>query len=128
MTNGVKGEVSLAAGGETYRMQFSVNGLVALEDALGVGVTDLGAQMQAPRIRVLRTLVWAALQEHHPDVDEAEAGRIMTAAGGLAVTPKILEAFRLAFPEAAKGTANPPKPPAKGRGCLTKGRASAGTG
>lgn len=122
MTNGVKGEVSLAAGGETYTLQFSVNGLVALEDALGVGVTAIGAQLQAPTIRVLRTLVWAALQEHHPEVDERQAGAIIDAAGGLPiVAPKILKAFRLAFPEAAKGTANPPKPPAKGR-------AKAGTG
>jgi hypothetical protein len=144
MVNPIRGEVSLPAGDETFTLRFSANALVDLEDALGMGIVAIGAEMtswasQPARIRfkTIRAVVWAGLQEHHPErleggaanpdgVDLRRAGDIIVAAGGIEpVTSKISEAFARAFPAPETKGARPPKPEAATNGT---GAASSPTG
>lgn len=89
---------SLKAGGESYKLRFSTNAIIEFEEAYGDSVMAFGQKMNAgvpdengnvdpnaPQIRFkeLRLLVWAALQEHHEDISEKEAGAIIDKAGGM---------------------------------------------
>lgn len=144
MANPHKGEVALAAAGATYMLVYSADALCQLEDLLGRGIIDISLEImswgpkldaegrplpetpdaalkrvQAIRMTTVRALLWAGLQEHHPDVDLKAAGTLMIAAGGLdGVMPKIGAAFALAFPEAETSAAHPPqrRPARTGRG------------
>lgn len=118
MTNPIKGEVRLNAGGQSYVLVFGANAMVVLETALDLSLNQIVALFQNDvRITTLRAMLWAALQDHYPDTTEIEAGRIMDAAGLEQVGQKIGEAFTLALPkEDAKGAARPPKPTKAGTG------------
>lgn len=128
--NTVKGEVSFNAEGQTYRLAFSTNALIALEERLDKTVAEIGAMFEQPlRLAHLRILLWAGLSDHH-DVPELEAGRLMDAVGIDKVGELIGRAFVLAFPddeEGAKDGERPRKPAAKkaagtGKGSTRSGR------
>lgn len=105
----LKGEVGFTAGDMAYTLAFTINALCVLEDRLGVGVAEIGAQMgQSMRISTLRTVFWAGLIAHH-DLTEEQAGDIITLVGTAETAQLIAKAFSSAFPEAAKGTARPQK-------------------
>lgn len=118
MSNPLKGEVRLLAGGQSFVLVFGANAMVTLETALDLSLNQIVALFQSDiRITTLRTMLWAALQDRHPEVSELEAGRIMDQAGLEQVGEKIGEAFTLALPkEDAKGSARPPKPGRSGTG------------
>lgn len=118
MSNPIKGEVRLLAGSQSYVLVFGANAMVALESALDMSLNQIVNLFKADiRIGTLRTMLWAALQDRHPEVDERQAGLIMDEAGLDQVGEKIGEAFSLALPkEDAKGAARPPKPGKSGTG------------
>jgi hypothetical protein len=100
MANRLKGEVTVEADGTTYTLVYSVNALCELEDKLGESVADIGSlAAKGKRFSTIRTVFWAGLQDHHPDVDLKEAGRIITAMGIEKADAAVAEAFGLAFPE-----------------------------
>lgn len=110
MANEHRGQVALG----DYTLSFSVNALCDLEDALGKSVariaTDLADESNV-KMSTVRTLVWAALRDHHGDVDLTEAGKIATAAGMVPAMAAVGEAFALAFPKPSgkEGKENPLK-------------------
>lgn len=116
MANPHRGGVSLQAGGATYTLSFSVNALCELEAQMGgTPMPKIAASLQSAdgvSMSMVRTLVWAALRDHHRDVDERGAGDIVSDAGIEPVMEAIGEAFQLAFPQGG-GDARPQK--AKGR-------------
>ena len=101
MANRTRGEVSFKAGDATYTLQFSINAICDLEEALDLPVEQIAEMFDggSVRMRDVRTFIWAGLREHHPDIEEREAGRIATEVGVDAVIEKVGEAFRAAFPE-----------------------------
>lgn len=118
MANPHLGEVPLTVDGEVYKISFSLNAMCELEDAFGQPLLAVIADLQEAqadprklRVSVLRTLVWGALQDHHPDIDEKAAGRLAGRAGLPNVMAAILEAIQLAFPQSKPGAKpkNPPK-------------------
>lgn len=126
--NSVKGEVSFEAEGQTYRLAFTANALIALEERLDKTVAEIGAMFEQPlRLAHLRILFWAGLSDHH-EVPELEAGRLMDAVGIDKVGELIGRAFVLAFPEEeAEGSARPQTPAVKktagtGKGSTRSGR------
>jgi len=114
--NSVKGEVKFSAGGQTYRLVFSANALIALEERFDKTVAEIGAMFEQPlRLAHLRILFWAGLSDHH-DLPELEAGRLMGEVGIDKVGELIGRAFVLAFPEEQEGAKDgerPQKPAAK---------------
>ena len=116
MGNPMKGEVDFVAGDMAYTLVFSINALCSLEERLGVGVAEIGAQMgESMRIGTLRTIFWAGLVTRH-DVTEEQAGDIITQIGPNEASQLIGKAFAAAFPEAAKGTGRPQKAAGLGTG------------
>ena len=110
MANQNRGEVALSVGDQSYKLSFSVNALCELEDALDMPVSKIaellndGANL---RLSIVRTVIWAALQDHHEGIELKQAGMIATEGGIPTVMNKIGEAFQLAFPKGG----NAPRPP-----------------
>ncbi len=117
MANPHRGQVSLG----DYTLSFSVNALCELEELLDQPMMEIVAAMQAPdkmRMKTVRAMFWAALRDHHDDIDIHGAGAIVTDVGMTVAMSKVGEAFRLAFPTAKAGAEGKPKAnprPAKAR-------------
>lgn len=108
MANPVKGEVAFEAAGRPYTLSFSVNALCELEEALGLSVARISEVMgddNSVSLRNVRALVWAGLRDHHPEVTQVEAGRLIDAVGIAEAVGLVGRAFMLAFPqEDARGS------------------------
>lgn len=74
--------------GKSYRLELTINGIVALEELLStkdqmVMYGDVVNSATTGSVKHQRAFFWAALQEHHPEVTLKEAGRLLQALGGL---------------------------------------------
>ncbi len=113
MSNPHKGELSFATGGKTFTFVFSINAVCALEDELGMGVNAIAAMLSDPkqmRLGLMRSLFRCGLSDNHPDVDDAEAGRLMSALGAADAMRLVGDAFRLAFPAEEHDSVPPQQP------------------
>lgn len=111
MANKHRGEVSLQALGQTWKLRFSTNSLCELEEQAGEPLQSLAGKMDNPetaRIGTLRAILWAGLLDNHEGITLRQAGDIIDDLGTADAGAKIGEAFQLAFPE-ADGKANPPR-------------------
>ena len=98
MTNDVlpnpqKGEVKLEIAGTQYTFRITTNAMAALEGVINISLFDLVRKLNTGTYRVgeVRALIWAALQDEHPDVSLAHAGKLIDAAGGLEGLTALLE-------------------------------------
>lgn len=108
MANAVKGEASFDADGQAYTLVLNINALCEAEDALGMSIDAILARYGTGlSVKLVRGLIWAALQEKHP-CDVKEAGRIIDAAGFLEAKAALEKAFVASMPE-APADENPPK-------------------
>ena len=100
MANPHRGQVSLRAGDADYTLSLSVNAMCEIEDRTQKGILDIVSEFQKKSIRftTLRLLFWAALQDHHPEIDIRQAGDIISIAGNSQAFEAIGRAFQLAFP------------------------------
>lgn len=130
-----KGEVQFSAGGKNYTLRFSIDAICALEGETGRGIVALISELQDPdkmSLRLARQVLWAGLQEHHPELTVKEAGELIPKAGGML---KVMEtfgaAFSAAFPQEKDDSPRPQKAgsPRNGTGphSTVPGVASGGT-
>lgn len=104
MANKEVGEVKLVAKGATYTLRFGSYAIASLETELDRPMLGIALELEDENKRRMKTLVaalWAALQEHHPDVDMRKAYSILDDAGFTEAGNKIAECLNLAFPDAA---------------------------
>lgn len=103
MANPHRGEVTLEAGGATYRLAYTTNAMCELEDATGEPlariVDRLNDPANPPGVKTLRLLLWAALIEHQDGMTVKDAGGICDAIGMTEVGDVIGRALAAAFPE-----------------------------
>ena len=117
MANASRGSVALQAGDTAYTLSFSINALCELEDVFGMPPAQVGKLFDdetKTSMKDVRKLIMVGLHDHHPELDEKQAGTIGTQAGMNVTMEAIGKAFALAFPEAPE-TANPPKAKASSR-------------
>lgn len=111
MGNATRGIVTVTdADGTPFKLQFSANAMCEIEDAKKCGILQFVGQMEKAGDGVLMTdlrlLVWAALQEHHEGATVRDAGRLITAMGGLGPAVEVIAAMvSAAFPDASEGEA-----------------------
>lgn len=111
--NPLRGETPLVVGDATYTLVLDYNGLCILGDRLDLGIKAIVAKLsQDIRPSFLRAMLWAALQQRHPEVTELEAGALIGEAGHDAVEAAILAAFTNGFPR--REDANAPADPLPG--------------
>lgn len=114
---------ALKVKGKNYRIRFTTNAIVELEDAMNrtrfpgereIGLPQLAGMFQRGdfTVKQLRTTLWAGLlTEHDGEIDEKEAGEILDAAPSYeAVLDPLAEALKARF-----GGPSAPKPNANGR-------------
>lgn len=111
--NPAKGEAKLGG----FTLLFDFNALCSLEAATGRPASELFASLapgpngEDPTVSfsLFRTLIWAGLQAHHPDMSEAAAGNLIQSAGGPQEAANALAgAFTAMAPTGGAG-ARPPK-------------------
>jgi hypothetical protein len=115
MSNPQRGHVTLTADGAAYRLQLTLNALACLQGETGLSLKALVAKLQEQGDDVDFTLVaviiWAAMQDHHPDMTLADVMRLNADGGLEAMTDVIQKLFVLAFPKASAAGAAGKKPP-----------------
>ena len=108
------GDVSFEAGGQTYRLRYSINALCDMEEALGMGVRDFYRLVSSGDLRMthVRGAFWAGLRQHQPSITKAQAGDIIQALGGVDAATELLgEALTRAFPPVVPGEGGGSNPP-----------------
>lgn len=107
MANPQRGEKSFEAFGKTWTLRLDINALCALEDALGYGTDDLKNKMTDPsaqKIRIMRTLMWAALTSRHSDITQEKAGEIIGEIGIPQAMDMLLGCLNASFEEKGNAT------------------------
>ncbi len=102
MANVHKGEVGFDLEGKPYTLRFSANALCELEDALDCGINAVAAQLSKPeslRLKTVRAVFWAGLQDRHPQVTLQEAGEMVTALTLQGALGLIGQGLSAAFPQ-----------------------------
>lgn len=114
MSNPHKGEVAFESWDEKYKLSFSANALVELEEALGKTVQEISTEFMEPdkfRMKNLRVAFWAGLLDHQPDTDMTAAKRALSGLNAIEAVALVTKAFGLAFPSNEGGDdARPPQP------------------
>lgn len=117
MANPLRGVVATRVGGLDYRLEFTIDVMCALEARLETTATAIVERMgKDDSLGFLRTMLWASLREHHPELDEREAGELLREVGGADLKVKVLAAFVAAWPSreaAADGDVPPRKRPTR---------------
>lgn len=98
MANAKRGQVSFAALGQTFTLQFTANALCGLETAAGIKAPELPMILAAPSVTMLRYLMQFGLISHHPHITADKAGEVMDEVGFKAAAEAIGRALELAFP------------------------------
>jgi hypothetical protein len=101
MANPLKGEVALQVGGTTYTLRLATNAIVSAETLLDKGVGEIAAMLQDPasfRLGTARALLFAALQERHPEITLEGAGELIGDVGIPKIVSTLAASMRAAFP------------------------------
>jgi len=104
-TNPKRGDVSFEAGGKTYTLRYNHRALVKLETALGKGLMQVIAEMGKPdtmRLGTTVALLWAGLQQHHPEMTQDQAIDILDEIDG--GVPTVIAVIDQAFGKAFEST------------------------
>ena len=101
MANALRGEASFEAGGRTYHLKYDWNAAAEFEEAAGRPLSDalLDVAREKLSAKSLRAMLWAGLQEHHPEVTLKEAGRLIDRIGRREAQRVMGVALRYFFPE-----------------------------
>lgn len=105
MANKLKGEVDLEAGGKNYALVYTHDALIELEDQLDRGIVAILKEIQEwskdpdkIRLGMVRSLLWAGLRKHHPEIDLIAAGELIADAGGIGKVMTVVgEGMRRSF-------------------------------
>ena len=101
MANPFRGESTFEVDGRAHRVRFSWNSAAIYEEAAGKPLSDALLDIAREKLsaRSLRAMIWAGLQEHHPDVTLSDAGRLIDAMGRVEAQRVMAVALRYYFPE-----------------------------
>jgi hypothetical protein len=116
VANALRGEAEFTVDGRAYKVRYSWNSAADFEDALqGRALSDalLDVAKQRLSAKSLRAMLWAGLQENHPEVTLKEAGDLIGRMGRREAQRVMGAALRYYFPELEEGKdPDPPKPAA----------------
>lgn len=131
MANPHRGQLAFEAGGENYVLHYTFNSLAELETLLKMNFTEIFKVLQSGElsINMMRSLFWAGLIEHRPELDLRAAGSIMSSVPGgpSRISELIGEAMSAAFGSETK-TPAAEAPPGNGAARPPMGLTPPGTG
>lgn len=112
MANKERGEIAFDALGQSWTLKLGTNAMCEIEDAIGKTISEIGEVMGDQKrvtIKLMRTVFWGALRDHHEDITVKQAGGIIDAIGMQQAGRLIGEAFQAAMPVQKEGAARPPQ-------------------
>lgn len=88
MANRQNGEVSIQVGDTNYTMALTIDAMVALEEMFStpqksVTFEEVTAAADRGSVKHLRAMIWAVLQQHHPELEIKDISPLVQKAGGL---------------------------------------------
>lgn len=112
MSNPLRGEATFEIDGVQYRLRFTWNAAVEYEEIAGRPLSDalLDVAREKLSAKSLRAMVWAGLQEHHPQVSLAETGKLIDQLGRREAARLMGVALQYYFPELDVKKDAPPGP------------------
>lgn len=118
MANPHKGEVGFKVGEADYKLRFSADAICNLEEALGVGINEIGDIFQDAkrmRLKMVRTMFGVAMADAQPGIDADKIAAAFRSLKPIEATGLVMRAFNLAFEEeeavsGGSAAANPPPP------------------
>lgn len=112
MANRERGEVEFKAQGKSWKMKLGVNAMCEIEDQSGKSISEIGqllSDQKTATIKIVRAVLWGALQEYHDGISIREVGAIIDDIGMAEAGRLIGEAFTAATPDAKGGEGHPTK-------------------
>lgn len=106
MDSSKKGVVSFGADGQTYGLVFDFNAMCLIEDEFDMSVDEIGAK-KTWRAKEVRSLFRIGLSRQHPDIDDEQAGEIISEIGAGRAGELIGEAFKAANSTTKEGKGKP---------------------
>lgn len=96
MANREKGEIGLTVKGKTYTLVMNTNVMATLEEHFSSPDNEVTWDVIWTRIlrgsvRTVRALIWAMLQQHHPQITLEGAAQVIDDAGGFEGMTKLLK-------------------------------------
>lgn len=110
MTTKARGVATLTIDGVELKLRLGMNALCALEEKFDKGIQEIFESMRSnPRLTMIRTVFFHALQEFHADTikTEADAAKLIDKSSLADVTAAFGEASKAAFGEQKGGDAVP---------------------
>lgn len=101
-----KESVSIELGGKVRHLRYTFNALVALEDELGIPISEIGEILAKPRLKPIRALIWASLLHEDKTLSPEDVGEMLDPERLGEIAEKVGEAFMLAFPDAEDASKN----------------------
>lgn len=107
MANKFKGEVEFEAGDEKYKLSFSANALVEMEEVLGVDFNQVIERLQGGKMSLAETrkIFWAGLLDHQPETTMVDAKRILSKLAPTQMAQLVGEAFTRSMGDSTDETA-----------------------
>ncbi len=119
MANKQTGEVELEMrDGVVYTLRLGSWAIAELEDAVDMSMHELAVSLETGNIKMKLMIcaIWAALQEHHSELDQRQAAGIIDEIGVEEIGRVIGEAFQLAFPSVEEVAEDSEGNPMKAKG------------
>lgn len=99
MTNPLKGEVEVRAGGQDLVLAFDYDIMARMErrfdEKIGAVLNKLGVEMWLDELKIF---FWFGLQTHQPKITEKQVGPLIAEISPIVAVLKVSEAIQLAFP------------------------------
>lgn len=109
MANPHRGQVALQVGDVTYTMQLSPHALAMLKKEKGLGLKGIIDALQEmgddPDFDLIVAILWASMQDHHPEMTIEDAAKLYPAGGLEEIIEKVQEVLTAAFPKQAAAAA-----------------------
>jgi hypothetical protein len=101
--------VELTIDGETFILLFNFEAIADAEDATGLSlIAGLNRKdVDAPRISLVRALLWACMQPRQPDTTLAEASALVNQWTWVDIWGKVLEAWVAGMKKPGPDSADP---------------------
>jgi hypothetical protein len=91
--------IPIELGGKTRHIRFTFNALVALEEELGIPISEIGNILSGSvSLTNLRRLVWAGLIHEDEELTQKQVGDMLSPDIIFMIAEKLAKAFEAAFP------------------------------
>lgn len=118
MSNEHRGEAELVLGDRTFLLRLTTNAMVQVEEKAGRSFVAMVEELSDPmraRLGTVRTALWGALLEHHPDITLEMVGDMMDGPDMPKCGQALGRCLDLAFPHAKTNAPKKTKGPARKR-------------